>query len=367
MSDPSTLRVQAKTLSDFCVQVFRRVDVAEDDARIAADILVTADLRGVSSHGVAHLRRYVNGIQAGTIVARPSEKVVTETPVAAAIDAGAGLGMPVSYRAMQKAIQKACEAGVGFVSVRNSNHFGIAAYYAMLALPHNCIGLSMTNASRKVVPTFGRHATLGTNPLAIAAPAGKHRPYVLDMATSVTALGKIEIADQLGKPIPEGWAIDKDDLPATDAHRAFDEFTRNVGGGLLPLGGAGELLGGHKGYGLAIGVETFTALLSGAAVSPLTYPKTPEGKALPANVGHFFGAWRIDCFRPIEEFKSAMDDYQQLLKDAPKVDGQDRIYIPGEKEYEAAERHRREGIPINRKVAEDLRALAQELQLELIL
>jgi L-2-hydroxycarboxylate dehydrogenase (NAD+) len=357
MSDPSTLRVQAKTLSDFCVQVFRRVDVAEDDARIAADILVTADLRGVSSHGVAHLRRYVNGIQAGTIVARPSEKVVTETPVAAAIDAGAGLGMPVSYRAMQKAIQKACEAGVGFVSVRNSNHFGIAAYYAMLALPHNCIGLSMTNASRKVVPTFGRHATLGTNPLAIAAPAGKHRPYVLDMATSVTALGKIEIADQLGKPIPEGWAIDKDDLPATDAHRAFDEFTRNVGGGLLPLGGAGELLGGHKGYGLAIGVETFTALLSGAAVSPLTYPK----------VGHFFGAWRIDCFRPIEEFKSAMDDYQQLLKDAPKVDGQDRIYIPGEKEYEAAERHRREGIPINRKVAEDLRALAQELQLELIL
>jgi LDH2 family malate/lactate/ureidoglycolate dehydrogenase len=275
--------------------------------------------------------------------------------------------MPVSYRAMKKAIQKACEMGVGFVSVRNSNHHGIVAYYAMMALTHDCIGISMTNASRKVVPTFGRHATLGTNPLAIAAPAGKQRPYVLDMATSVTALGKVEIADQLGKPIPEGWAIDKDGLPATDAHRAFDEFTRTIGGGLLPLGGAGELLGGHKGYGLAIGVETFTALLSGAAISPLTYPKTPEGQALPANLGHFFGAWRIDCFRPIDEFKAAMDDYQQVLKVAPKVDGQDRIYVPGEKEYEAAERHQREGIPINHKVATDLRELGRELQLDVIL
>ena len=367
MSDQIVQRVQAEALKGFCAQVFQKVGVAEQDARLAADILVAADLRGISSHGVAHLRRYADGLRAGTIVARPPEQVVTETPVMAAIDAGAGLGQPVSYRAMQKAIQKAEQVGAGFVSVRNSNHHGAVGYYAMMALPHDCIGLAMTNASSKVMPTFGRRPTLGTNPLAIAAPAGRQRPFVLDMATSAVALGKIEIADQLDKPIPEGWAMYKDGLPASDSHRAMDEFKRNLGAGLLPLGGAGELLGGHKGYGLAISVEIFTALLSGAAPSPLTYPKTPDGKPLPANVGHFFGAWRLDCFRPVEEFKQAMDDYQQLLKNAPKVEGRDRIYIHGEKEYEAEERHLREGIPLNRKVAADLRALAQELQVESVL
>lgn len=367
MSGQIAQRVPAEALKGFCEQVFQKVGVAEGDARLAADILVAADLRGIASHGVAHLRRYADGLRTGMFAARPSEQVVMETPVTAVIDAGAGLGQPVSYRAMQKAIQKAQQVGVGFVSVRNSNHHGVVAYYAMMALPHDCIGLSMTNASPKVLPTFGRRPTLGTNPLAIAAPAGKQRPFVLDMATSAVALGKIEIADQLDKPVPEGWAMYKDGLPATDSHRAMDEFKRNLGAGLLPLGGAGELLGGHKGYGLAISVEIFTALLSGAAPSLLTYSKTPEGKPLPANIGHFFGAWRIDCFRPVEEFKKAMDDYQQLLKNVPKVEGQDRIYIHGEKEYEAEERHLREGIPLNRKVAADLRALAQELQIESVL
>jgi LDH2 family malate/lactate/ureidoglycolate dehydrogenase len=366
MSD-QIARVQAEALKSFCAQVFQKVGVAEEDARLAADILVSADLRGIASHGVAHLRRYADGLRTGMFAARPLEHIVSETPVTAVIDAGAGLGQPVSYRAMQQAIQKAKQVGVGFVSVRNSNHHGVVAYYAMMALPHNCIGLSMTNASPKVMPTFGRKPTLGANPLAIAAPAGQQRPFVLDMATSAVALGKIEVADQLDKPIPEGWAMYKDGLPATDSHRAMDELKRNLGAGLLPLGGAGELLGGHKGYGLAISVEIFTALLSGAAPSPLTYSKTPEGKPLPANIGHFFGAWRIDCFRPVEEFKKAMDDYQQLLKNVPKVEGQDRIYIHGEKEYEAEERHLREGIPLNRKVAADLRALAQELQVESVL
>ncbi|MBI5304730.1 MAG: Ldh family oxidoreductase [Chloroflexi bacterium] len=364
MSESNRVRVQKQALNDFCVEVFQKVGVADQDARLTADILVAADARGIASHGVAHLRRYVDGLRAGTIAARPAERVVTETPVTAVIDARAGLGQPVSYRAMQKAIQKAREVGVGFVSVRNSNHHGIVGYYAMMALPHDCIGLAMTNASPKVMPTFGRKPTLGTNPIAIAAPAGAERPFVLDMATSAVALGKIEIAEQLDKPVPEGWAMYRDGTPATDSHRAMDEFKRNLGAGLLSLGGAGELLGGHKGFGLAISVEIFTALLSSAAPSPLTYPKTPDGKPLPANVGHFFGAWRIDCFRPVDEFKIAMDDYQQLLKNVPKVPGQDRIYIHGEKEFEAEERNRRDGIPINNKVAADLRALAQELQVK---
>ena len=280
-------RVQAESLKDFCAKVFQKVGVTEQDARITAEVLVAADLRGVLSHGVAHLRRYVEGIRAGTIIARPLEKTLAGTPATTAIDAGAGLGQPVSFRAMQTAIQKALAVGVGFVTVRNSNHYGIAGYYAMMALPHNCIGLSMTNASPKVVPTLGRNATLGTNPIAVAAPAGQERPFVLDMATSTVALGKLEIADQLDRPIPVGWAIGSDGRPAQDAHRALDEFRRGVGGGLVPLGGEGELLSGYKGYGLALWVEVFSALLAGAAYATHTYPKTPEVNVYPQTSATF--------------------------------------------------------------------------------
>lgn len=364
MSESNAVRVQKQALKDFSVEVFQKLGVSDQDACLAADILIAADTRGIASHGVAHLRRYADGLRAGTITARPAERVVTETPVTAVIDAGGGLGPPVSYRAMQKAIQKACAVGVGFVSVRNSNHYGIAGYYAMMALPHDCIGLAMTNASPKVMPTFGGKSTLGTNPIAIAAPAGTQRPFVLDMATSAVALGKIEIADQLDQPVPEGWAIYADGTPATDSHRAMDEFKHNLGAGLLSLGGAGEQLGGHKGYGLAVSVDIFTALLSNAAPSPLTYPKTPDGRQQPANLGHFFGAWRIDCFRPVDEFKQTMDEYQQLLRNVPKVPGQPRIYIHGEKEFQAEEYNLRAGVPINQNVAADLRALAQELHVK---
>ena len=358
---PGEITRQAHELYDLCVRAIQKAGVLEHDARITADILVAADLRGVASHGVAHLRRYMDGLRGGTIVARPQEQVLAETPATAAMDAGAGLGQPVSFRAMQKAIQKASNAGVGFVTVRNSNHFGIAGYYAMMALERDCIGFTMTNASPKVIPTFGRNAVLGTNPIAVAAPAGRERPFVLDMATSTVSLGKLEIADQLDRRLPSGWATDASGLPAQDAHRALDEFKRNVGGGLLPLGGEGELLSGYKGYGLALWVEVLSALLSGSAFATLTYPGRREGKPLPANLGHIFGAWRIDAFRPVDEFKAAMDDLQQLLKNAPKAEGHDRIYIHGEKEYEAMERNLRQGIPLNARVAADLDALAQEL------
>lgn len=365
MPNEIELRVQAELLKNFCVRAFERVGVANADARLAAEVLVAADLRGVASHGVAHLKRYVNGLQNGTINPRPQEKLIAESAATATMDADAGLGQPVSVRAMQSAIEKARAVGAGFVSVRNSNHFGIAGYYAMLALSQDCIGIAMTNASPRVVPTFGRDATLGTNPIAVAAPAATAPPFVLDMATSAVAQGKLEIADQLGKSIPEGWAIDKDGKPATDSHRALDELRQRAGGGLLPLGGAGDLLSGYKGYGLGLWVEIFTALLSGAAFATHTYPRTSDGKVLPGNLGHFFGAWRVDAFRPVEEFKTAMDELQQLMKDAPKESGRDRIYIPGEKEAEAMERNLREGVPLNRQVAAELGGVARELDIEL--
>ena len=190
MPDKNGLLFRVNTLTDFCTQVFQKIGVPEEDARITADVLVSADLRGIESHGVSRLRRYVDGLRRGMIVADPEVKVERETPATALIDAGAGLGQPVSHRAMQKAIQKAKEVGAGFVTVRNSNHYGIAGYYAMMALQHDCIGMSMTNADVLVVPTFGRNATLGTNPIAVAAPANRERPFVLDMATSTVTRGK---------------------------------------------------------------------------------------------------------------------------------------------------------------------------------
>lgn len=364
MVDKTDLRVQPETLKDFCVRALRQMNVPDDDARMTADILVAADLRGISSHGVARLRRYVDGLRDGVMVAQPDTEVVTETPTTLLIDAGGGLGQPVSYRAMERAIQKAEELGTGFATVRNSNHFGIAGYYSMMALEHDCIGISMTNAAVLVVPTFGRDAMLGTNPISVAAPAGEERPFVLDMATSTVPRGKLEVYRRLEKPIPLGWATDETGEPTTDTERVLDNLKERTGGGLLPLGGAGELLGGHKGYGLTLLVDILSGVLPGAAYANLVYPRDEEGNPLPSAIGHFFGAWRVDAFRPVDEFKAAMDDLQQRLKNARKAEGQDRIYVHGEKEYEEAERNSREGVPLNPKVAADLRAIGDELGVE---
>lgn len=361
MADTAEFLVQAESLTNFCIQVFENVGVPQEDACITAKVLVMADLRGIEGHGVARLRRYVNGLRSGMMVAKPVVKVVRETPATALIDAGAGLGQPVSYRAMQKAIQKAKEAGAGFVTVCNSNHYGIAGYYAMMALPHDCIGMSMTNADVLVVPTFARDAMLGTNPIAVAAPADKERPFVLDMATSTVTRGELEVYERLGKPLPMGWATDERGVGTEDAHKVLENLRKRAGGGLLPLGGEGELLSGYKGYGLALWVDVFCGILSGAAYATSVYPKTTGGKPLPANLGHFFGAWNVDSFRPINEFKTAMDDLQRQMKGAPKAEGQYRIYIHGEKEFEKSELYARQGIPLNPKVAADLRIIAREV------
>jgi L-2-hydroxycarboxylate dehydrogenase (NAD+) len=364
MPDKTAVRVTREILTNFCVQVLLKLDVPGDDARITADVLVLSDLRGIQSHGVSRLRRYVEYLQNGMVVARPVVRTLRESPATALIDAGNGLGHPVSHRAMRKAIQKAQETGAGFVSVCNSSHHGIAGYYAMMALEHDCIGMCLTNADVLVVPTFGRDAMLGTNPIAVAAPACRERPFVMDMATSTVPRGKLENYDREGKTIPKGWATDENGVVTEDAHKVLDNLKTRRGGGLLPLGGDGELFSGYKGYGLALLVDIFSAVLSGAAFANLVYPKSPEGQPLPANLGHFFGAWSIDAFRPVNEFKSALDDLQRRLKDTPKAKGQDRIYIHGEKEYESTELYTREGIPLNPKIAADLKALGSELNLK---
>jgi LDH2 family malate/lactate/ureidoglycolate dehydrogenase len=358
------MAVDAQALSDFCVQVFEEMGVSPQDARITADVLVRANLRGIDSHGVARLARYVNGLRDGVMVSQPDEKVVVETPTTITLDAGAGLGQPVSHRAMTQAIEKAKDYGCGFATVRNSNHYGIAGYYAMMALEHDMIGISTTNAAVLVVPTFGRNSMYGTNPISLAVPAGQERPFVMDMATSTVPRGKLEVYHRQEKPIPSGWATDETGQPTTDTGRVLDNFVQRAGGGLLPLGGAGEEFSGYKGYGMGLMVEILSAVLPGAAFLTSVYPKDANGKALPANIGHFFGAWRIDAFRPAADFAGDMDRLIRELKGGDLAEGADRIYVHGEKEYEEAGRRAQQGIPLGAKVEASLRQIAADLGLE---
>jgi L-2-hydroxycarboxylate dehydrogenase (NAD+) len=353
--------VRPADLLDFSVRVFVEMGVPLEDARVTADVLVAANLRGIDSHGVARLARYVNGLRDGVMVARPDARTVVETPTTVTIDAGAGLGQPVSHRAMRKAIEKAREYGCGFATVRNSNHYGIAGYYAMMALEEDMIGMSTTNAAVLVVPTFGRNATYGTNPIALAVPAGEERPLVVDMATSTVPRGKLEVYDRQEKPLPLGWATDEHGVPTTDAGRVLDNFVRRAGGGLLPLGGAGEEMSGYKGYGLGLMVEILSAVLPGAAYLTHVYPKDEKGKAAPANLGHFFGAWRVDAFRETAEFKNDMDQFIRELKGGARAEGATRIYVHGEKEFEEAGRRAEQGIPLGPKVEASLKQISADL------
>jgi L-2-hydroxycarboxylate dehydrogenase (NAD+) len=354
-------RIPAGKLKSFCTEALEKLGVLKEDAIIIANVLVEADLRGIDSHGVARMSRYVSGIQQGMMKPRANPRIVHQTPCTATIDAGGGLGQPVSHRAMQLAITKAKENSLGFVAVRNSNHYGIAGYYAMMALAEDMIGICTTSTEVIVVPTFAKNALLGTNPIALAVPAGKERPFVLDMSTSTVTRGKLEVYARLEEPIPLNWATDETGV-ATDAPaQVLQNIANRSGGGLLPLGGALEESGGHKGYGLAMAVEIFSALLSGALYANRVYPRTESGKPLPSGIGHFFGAIRIDAFRPKDEFKRDMDDLIHRLKNAPKAKGATRIFIHGEKEFEQAETLAKEGIPITPKVAEDLKTIAKNL------
>lgn len=353
--------VWPEPLTSFCQEVFIKMGVPADDAWTTADVLVKADLRGIDSHGVARLRRYYTGLKNGVMVPRPEIKIVRETPVTALLDGGAALGQVAGLKGMKMAITKAQQNGVGFVTVRNSNHYGIAGYYAMMALEHDFIGISLTNSDAYVVPTFGREVMLGTNPISVCVPALKERPFVLDMSTAVATLGKLEVYSRLGKKLPLGWATDEKGQSCDDPVRVLNNIRSRAGGGILPLGGEGEEFGGHKGYGLDLLVDILCGVLSGSGYLNLLYPKTPEGKPLPSLVAHFFGAIRIDFFRPLEEFKSDMDDLIRRLKNSAKAEGKERIFIHGEKEFELEEKYRREGIPLYYKVYEDLKAIATEV------
>jgi LDH2 family malate/lactate/ureidoglycolate dehydrogenase len=343
-------------LENFCVEVFSQMGCSPAHAKLATDVLLKADLRGIDSHGVARLSGYVRLWEAKRINATPNIKIIHETPSTATIDGDGGLGLVVAPFAMQIAIEKAKNVGSGWVSIKNSNHFGIAAYHALMAAEHNMIGIGMTNASPLVAPTNSTERLLGTNPMCFAIPGGKYAPVVSDLATSAAANGKLEIAQRLNKPIPQGWVQTKEGNPSTDPNEL------KKGGALLPLGSMEEA--GHKGYALASVVDIFSGVLSGANYGPWVPPFVsflPLADDMPGEgIGHFLGAMRVDGFRPVEEYNKNIENWIERFKSSPAV-GEQKVLIPGEPEIFEQEKRLQNGIPLTDAVVRDLEELGNKL------
>ncbi|WP_158827223.1 Ldh family oxidoreductase [Mucilaginibacter lacusdianchii] len=349
------------TLRTFTQDIFKAIGCSDEHALLAADVLLKSDLRGIDSHGVARLSGYVRLWEKQRINPTPNIRIVHETPTTATVDGDAGLGLVVAPYAMQIAIQKAEQFGSGWVSVRNSNHFGIAGYHALMAVEKDMIGFAMTNASPLVAPTFANERLLGTNPMCYAFPAGQYPPVIVDMATSAAANGKLEIAQRSGKPVPEGWIQDGTGNYTTDPHAL------KSGGSLLPLGSDREH-GSHKGFGLSATVDILSGVLSGANYGPWVPPfvafMNPLENAPGQGIGHFVGAMRVDGFRPVEEFKSNLDNWIERFKSAQTINTDQKVIIPGEPELAAEAERRLNGIPLVDAVVEDLNILADRFAVE---
>ena len=345
-------------LLDFTIAIFRQIGCPEKDAHTAAVTLLSADLRGIDSHGVARLIGYVRLQEAGRANPKPNIRVIHETPSTAVVDGDSGLGLVVAPFAMQVAIEKAEKVGTGWVSVQNSNHFGIAGYHALQAVKKDMIGVAMTNASALVAPTFSVERLLGTNPICFAIPAGEEPPFVADLATTTAANGKLEILQRKSEEAPLGWIQDKEGNPSVDPHEL------RSGGALLPLGGDRDH-GSHKGYALGAVVDILSAVLSGANYGPWV-PPFPAYVPMPVDmpgkgIGHFLGAMRVDAFRPADEFKHHMDNWIRRFRSAKPAPGHDKVLIPGDPEREMETERLAAGIPLLPAVVEDQKALALKL------
>jgi LDH2 family malate/lactate/ureidoglycolate dehydrogenase len=348
-------------LWQFAYSVFRKINCPDDQARSATEVLLSADLRGIDSHGIARLSGYVRLWEVNRVNSIPNIKIVHETPSTAVVDGDSGLGLVIAPKAMEIAIQKANQVGTGWVAVKNSNHFGIAGYHSMMALKHDMIGMAMTNASPLVAPTFSVERLLGTNPICVAIPAGEQPPFVADFATTTAANGKLEILQRKNQEAPEGWIQKKDGSSSTNPNELKD------GGALLPLGGDREH-GSHKGFCLGAWVDIFSAVLSGANYGPWVPPfvsfLAPPANPVGDGIGHFFGAMRVDAFRPADDFKKHMDNWITRFRSAKTVEGKSNVVIPGDPERESEADRLKNGITLNPKVVEDLKDLGSKLKVE---
>jgi len=348
-------------LHNFVKELFIKTGCSGYDAGTVADVLLSAELRGIESHGLLRIPDYYNLWKAKRINTKPNVSVVHETRSTAVIDGDSALGMVAGKKAMQLAIDKAKSAGTGWVSVRNSNHFGIAGYYAMMALEHDMTGIAMTNANPLVAPTFSVDRLLGTNPIAVAVPADEQPPFVADFATTPIARGKLDLMHKKAMKAPFGYVQDAEGNPCNDPN------ILTKGGAILPLGSDSEH-GSHKGYCLGSIVDILSAVLSGAGYGPFVPPsvaylpvkENPEAKG----TGHFFGAMRIDAFRPAAEFKAAMDKWILTFRDAKPAGDHEKVLIPGDIEREMETVRKKEGIPVLPVIVEKVNEIAGELGIE---
>ena len=345
-----------KNIREITERIFESMGVPKDDCRLAADVLLSADLRGVESHGVSNmLRKYIRDYKNGKINPTPNWRIIRESPATASIDADAGLGIIIAPKAMDIAIEKAKKTGMGVVTIKNCGHMGMVSYYARQALAHDMIGLVMTSSPPEMAPTFGAEPRLGTNPIALAAPAFSLAPFVYDAATTVISSNKIELARRLGVKLPGGWIADTDGTPimeeADPASFIPEGRTRPS---LLPLGSTREL-GSHKGYGLACVVEILSGILTGGGFS-----------AMGSRIGytHSVTAYKIESFMDVAEFKQTMDEWLRMLKSTKPAPGHKRVIYPGQLEAECEIKHRTEGIPLHREVVEWFRTICDELSIQ---
>lgn len=348
-------------LKEFIKKVFICIGSNRVNAELAADCLITADLRGIDSHGIARLKGYIDLWKKKRLNINPKIKIIRDFKSISVIDADNGLGLISAPYAMNLAIKKAKKFGSSWVAVCNSNHFGIAAYHSMLALKYDMIGISMTNASPLVAPTFSIERLLGTNPISIAIPAGKELPFVLDMATSTVSNGKLEILERKNKTAPLGWLQDN------KGKSVQNPSILKEGGALLPLG-SDYLHSSYKGYGLGAVIDIFSGILSGANYGPWVPPFVaflePQKKLVGKGIGHLIAAIDINAFRPVSDFKKEMDNWIRTFKKSKTVNGKNEVLIPGELEYKTYNLRIKEGIPLNKKVINDINIIADEFNLK---
>ncbi len=355
--------IPAEDLKQFMADTFTAVGVPEEDAELCSEVLITSDLRGIESHGIGRLKMYYDRIKKGIQQPVTRFEVLREAPATALVDGHDGMGQVIAVKAMQMAINKAREYGMGSVAVRNSSHFGIDGYYPLMAIKAGMVGMSFTNARPSISPTFGVQPMLGTNPIAFGAPSDEECPFLFDGATSIVQRGKYEVLSRLEKPGLEGWAIDQQGRDITDANLLLKGLADDTAA-LLPLGGAGESLGGHKGYGLAVMVEIFSSAFQNGAFLQTLIGIDENGQTRPNRLGHFFMALNIESFTDLDSFKETTGQILRGLRAARKAPGCERIYTAGEKEFEMEKINRKRGIPIPPGLQKDIIAIQADLRLK---
>jgi LDH2 family malate/lactate/ureidoglycolate dehydrogenase len=358
-------KISVDQLQGFMTEVFTKLGVPQEEAKICAEVLIESDLRGIESHGIGRCKMYYDRIKAGVQFPTTKIDIIKDKYATAVWDGNHGMGHVIAYKAMQKAIEKAKQYGIGCVVVRNSTHYGIAGYYSSMAIKEDMIGMTFTNARPSISPTNGVDPMIGTNPICFGAPSNLEYPFLFDGATSISQRGKIEVLDREGKETPLGWAIDREGKPFTDTKQLLKDLIAKQAA-MLPIGGADEETGSHKGYSLAVMVEILCAALQNGSYLQGLHGFDEAGNRVPYKLGHFFLAINIDFFTEIDDFKKITGDIMKTLQNSTIAPNKDKIWVAGEKEYYKEKEVRKEGVPITPALLKNIKIMKEELGISLL-